>query len=166
MGEVYLSLLQMVYDDDVIPSFEGLADENVWKRPAEGLLSVGEIAGHMAYWQTVRLAGEGEDMDKCKVKSLLIDKRFRYYTSTVDTQPNEQQLAMTASQVCSELIRVHEETKAQFKALNPDLDSSIPGLDAWQTYGFSLKYMIFHASYHVGQIYSARHLLGETTPDN
>ena len=106
MGEVYLSLLQMVYDDEVIPSFEGLADENVWKRPAEGLLSVGEIAGHMAYWQTVRLAGEGEDMDKCKVKSLLIDKRFRYYTSTVDTQPNEQQLAMTASQVCSELIRV------------------------------------------------------------
>ena len=59
-------------------AFEGLADENVWKRPAEGLLSVGELAGHIAYWEAVRLAGEGEEPEKCRVSSLLIDPRFGY----------------------------------------------------------------------------------------
>ena len=29
---------------------------------------------------------------------------------------------MTAEQVCGELLRVHEEAVAHFKALNPDLD--------------------------------------------
>ena len=58
MVEVYLRLLEQGYDE-VKFAFEGLADNNVWKRPAEGLLSVGELAGHIAYWEAVRLAGEG-----------------------------------------------------------------------------------------------------------
>src|ERR1700756_5470009 len=58
MVEVYLKLLEQGYYE-VKFAFEGLADENVWKRPAPGLLSVGELAGHIAFWEAVRLGGGG-----------------------------------------------------------------------------------------------------------
>ena len=165
MLEVYLNLLEQDIFE-VGEAFKGLADENVWKRPAPGLLSVGELAGHVAYWEAVRLAGEGEDLAKCKVSSPLIDARFRYYPTTIPTTPSDQHLAMTAEQVHSELVRVHEESLAQFKALNPDLASAAPALPGNFTYGAQLEYLVFHIAYHTGQMYSARHLLGEETPDN
>jgi hypothetical protein len=165
MLEAYLELLDEGFFE-VTEAFKGLRDENVWKRPAEGLLSVGELAGHMAYWEAGRLAGEGEDLTKCRVSSPLIDPRFRYYPTTLATAPSEQHRAMTAEKVCSELLRVHKESVAHFKALNPDLESASPGLPFNHTYGASLRYLVFHIAYHTGQIYSARHLLGEETPDN
>ena len=58
MVEACLKLLELGYFE-VKCAFEGLADENVWKRPAPGLLSVGELAGHHAFWEAVRLAGDG-----------------------------------------------------------------------------------------------------------
>ncbi len=175
MLDVYLEFLDQGYYE-VKEAFDGLADENVWKRPATGLLSVGELAGHVAYWEAMRLAGDGgrpdthgeEDIDvsNCKVSSLLIDRRFRYYPTTLATPLSEQHLAMTAAQVRDELLRVHEESVAHFKELNPDLNSSGPGWPARHTYGAYLKYLVFHIGYHVGQMYSARHLLGEVTVDN
>ncbi len=98
--------------------------------------------------------------------SPLIDPRFRYYPMTIAHPPSEQNRAMTAEQVCRELLRVHEEAVAHFRALDPDPDSAPPGWPPPWTYGESLKYAVFHVSYHVGQIYSVRHLLGEETPDN
>lgn len=155
---------------EVGEAFKGLADEHVWKRPAERLLSVGELAGHIAHWEAVRLAGEGgkpwPDPAKCRVKSPLIDSRFRYYGITLANPPSEQHLAMTGEQVCTELLRVHQEAVAHFRALNPDPASHPPGWESWWTYGEFVKYLAFHVSYHTGQIYSVRHLLGEETPDN
>src|SRR5438552_15950447 len=109
MLEAYLRQLELDFFE-LTEAFKGLEDENVWKRPAQGLLSVGELAGHMAYWEAVRLAGEGEDLAKCKVTSPLIDPRFRYYGTTIATPPSDQHLAMTAEQVRSELVRVHNES--------------------------------------------------------
>lgn len=170
MVEAYLEVLEEGYYE-VKFAFEGLADENLWKRPAEGLLSVGELAGHIAHWEAVRLAGEvGEtlkpDLAKCRVISPLIDHRFRYYPMTIATPPSEEHLAMTAEQVCSELLRVHNESVAHFKALSPDLDSCPPGCPPNYTYRAFLKYLAFHVAYHTGQMFSVRHLLGEETPDN
>jgi uncharacterized damage-inducible protein DinB len=54
---------------------------------------------------------------------------------------------------------------AHFRALGPDPDSPAPGFGGF-TYREALKYASFHVSYHTGQIYTARHLLGEQTPDN
>jgi uncharacterized damage-inducible protein DinB len=68
---------------------------------------------------------------------------------------------MTAEQVCNELVRVHEEAVAHFKALNPDLDTRIPQCPTGFTYGEYLQYAVFHVAYHTGQMYSVRHLLGE-----
>ena len=178
MVEAYLETLELGYFE-VSEAFGGLSDANVWKRPAEGLLSVGELAGHIAYWEAVRLAGEGgepepeangislmPDLAKCRVSSPLIDHRFSYYPNTIATPPSEQHLAMTAEQVHSELVRVHNESVADFKARNPDLDSIPPGWSAHWTNREFLKYLAFHVGYHTGQMYSARHLLGEETPDN
>jgi hypothetical protein len=169
MVEAYLSVLDLAYFE-VEVAFEGLADEHVWKRPAAGLLSVGELAGHIAYWEAVRLAGQGEeqpqpDRGPCRVNGPLIDRRFRYYDATITHPPSEQHRAMTAAQVCGELLRVHREAVAQFKALNPALESPVPGPHS-MTYDEYLKYASFHVSYHTGQMYSVRHLLGESTPDN
>ncbi len=165
MVEASLKLLELGYYE-VKFAFEGLADENVWKRPAEGLLSVGELAGHIAYWHAIRLAGEGEDLTKCRIVSPLVDQRFRYHPTTQETSPSEQHLTMTAEQVYQELLRVHQEAIAHFKALNPDPDTRIPGCPTGFTYGGYLEYAVFHVSYHTGQMYSVRHLLGETPPDN
>src|SRR6266536_2288705 len=118
MVETCLQLLELGYYEAKF-AFEGLADENVWKRPAPGLLSVGELAGHIAFWEAVRLAGDGSDPAQCRVSSPLIDPRFRYYPATIATPPSEQHLSMTAEQVCRELLRVHEEAVAHFKVLNP-----------------------------------------------
>jgi len=170
MLEAYLSLLELGYFE-VTFAFEGLTDEHVWKRPAEGLLSVGELAGHIVYWEAVRLAGEGgenpeADLERCHVKSPLIDHRFRYYSTTLETPPSGEHLAMTAEQVCRELVRVHEEVVAYLKTLNPEVASSVPGYPSDHTYGEFLKYLAFHIAYHTGQMYTVRHLLGEETPDN
>jgi hypothetical protein len=169
MVEAYLTVLELAYFE-VQEAFKGLADENVWKRPTARLLSVGELAGHVAYWEAMRLAGDGggpeSDVAKCRVSSPLIDRRFQYYPLTLENPPSEQHLAMTAEQVCRELVRVHEEAVAHFKALNPDPDTRIPGCPTGFTYGQYLEYAVFHISYHTGQMYSARHLLGEETPDN
>lgn len=151
-------------------AFKGLKDVNVWKRPAPGLLSIGEQAGHMAYWEAVRLASDGTDnsdrpdLSSCKVKSPLIDEGFRYYTTSVKSPPPDDCLKMTADQVWAELQRVHKQSIAHFKALNPDLDSPAPWWHS--TYRDYLLYAAFHTAYHTGQIYSVRHLLGETPPDN
>lgn len=169
MLETYLDLLDLCYFE-VTEAFKGLADENVWKRPAPGLLSIGELAGHAAYADASRFAGEAvdgsslTDLSDCKIKSPLLDERFSYYTNTLETAPTSEQLGMTASQVESELLRVHRESMAYLKELNPDMASKAPHWGG--SYRELMKYLVFHIAYHTGQMYSARHLLGEETPDN
>ncbi len=170
MFEAYLEVLEESYSE-VTLAFEGLADENVWKRPAAGLLSIGELAGHIAYWEAVRLAGDGgEDpehgLEKCAVSSPLIDPRFRYYTTNLPAPPTEAQRAMTAPQVCGELVRVHTESVAAFQAQYPHWNTDAPGWPPDADYAMFLKYGAFHVAYHTGQMYSVRHLLGDVPPSN
>jgi hypothetical protein len=163
--DTYLEALSLCYFE-VTEAFKGLDDGHVWIRPAPGLLSVGELAGHIAYWEAIRFAGDGasRDLSTCKVSSPLLDQRFAYYPTTLATPPSEEHLAMTADQVCKELLRVHQEAMAHLKAHNPDLESKAPH---WHSsYADLLRYVAFHIAYHTGQMYSVRHLLGEQTPDN
>ena len=169
MLEDLLKSLELGYFE-IGEAFKGLANENVWKRPSPELLSVGELAGHVAYWEAVRMAvepGEGgsrPDLAKCKVKSPLVDERFAYYSSSLNTKPTRGHLEMTADQVHQELVRVHQESVACLRAMSPDLKSSPP---AWgSNFEEYLRYAAFHVAYHTGQMYSARHLLGEETVDN
>ena len=163
MLEIHLKALDLCYFE-VTEAFKGLADEHVWQRPAPGLLSIGEIAGHVAYWEAARFASdpEGDDLAGCSIQSPLLDIRFRYYTTTLPATPV--QLEMTAEQVCAELVRVHNEAMECLKAAN--LDTASPAPHWHSSYDDLLRYIAFHIAYHTGQMYSARHILGETTPDN
>jgi hypothetical protein len=175
MRETYLEQLDLGFYELTF-AFEGLADQNVWKRPADGLLSIGEIAGHIAYWEAVRLAGEGPielmaesaraEPPNCRVSSPLIDNRFQYHTANLPNPPSGPMLAITADKVGAELQRIHKESVSDFKSRNPDLDNDAPGWPPGNTYREFLKYLAFHVAYHTGQIYSVRHLLGDTPPDN
>lgn len=164
MLETYLKLLELDFFE-VTEAFKDLQDQNVWKRPVPTLLSVGELAGHIAYWEAIRFTGHGEDLSHCKIQSLLIDSRFRYYPGTLETPPGPEHLALSAKQVCDELLRVHHECVSYLRELNPNLSDPLPGFEGW-THEENIKYTIFHVAYHTGQMYTVRHLLGEETPDN
>ena len=142
MVDIYLEALELGYYE-VTFAFEGLVDDKVWKRPSKSLLSVGELAGHVAYWEAVKFAGEGEDLAKCRVSSPLIDSRFRYYPETLETSGSDQQRAMSAKEVCAELLRVHEEAMAHFKMLSPDLAGHPPGWQAHYTYLYFSRVQCF-----------------------
>ena len=165
MLDTYLELLDLDFFE-LTEAFSGLADQHVWQRPVPELLSVGELAGHIAFWEATRFAGEGADLAKCRIKSPLLDPPFRYYTTTLESSPTDAQLALSAEAVGAELQRIHRETAEYLRDLNPDLDTNPPGWSEHWTYRESLKYTIFHVAYHTGQMYSVRHLLGEVTPDN
>lgn len=144
--------------------FEGLEDADVWKRAHPKLLSVGELAGHVGYWEGVRLSGPGDDnpdLADVTIKSPLINPGFRYYTSEVDAPVV---LDLTAQQVLDELTRIHKESKAIF--LGKVHDSEDHSGQFAGTWGSTLEYMVFHVSYHAGQAFSVRHIFGHKTNDN
>ena len=136
--------------------------EDLWKRPHPRLLSVGEIAGHVAYWQAVWGTGEGNDrpdVSTLPIQSPLIDHGFRYYTLSVETP---YRVELSPEDVLAEVLRVHEAVKALVIIKN--IEDPYPG--QWGTWGNFVQYQAFHVAYHTGQIYSVRHLLGHHTEDN
>lgn len=163
--EIYDKLFEQAFFE-LGEAFSGLADENVWKRPVDGLLSVGELAGHLAVGGVVWLAGGDGKTVPHGFESPLLDPRFRYYPHTLASSPSEAQLALSAEQVLTELLRLLRSAWKAFQERNPDLDARPEGQDMMPTYGHVVRYQTFHLPYHTGQIYAARHLLGETPPDN
>jgi uncharacterized damage-inducible protein DinB len=148
-------------------AFRGLPDEDVWRRPHDRLLSIGEVAGHIVYSEAVRLTGPGADLHPdlaaVPVKSPLIIAAFSYYPRSVESPI---QLNLTALEVAAEVQRVHQEVKAHVLEIERDSEDPLPRYGGMSTWGANLRYMVFHVAYHTGQIYSARHFLGHETPDN
>ncbi|MFM9873558.1 MAG: hypothetical protein ACKVQS_08865 [Fimbriimonadaceae bacterium] len=150
-------------------ALENLADENVWKRPDPRLLSIGELTGHVCYSNAIRFLSNKDDADPSDVllKSPLIDRKFRYYVYQVD-EPVV--LEMSAPDLASEFDRISKACKEVMVNLNPGYDELLPGrteeMQGFTRWGMTLQYMLFHISYHAGQAYSVRHLLGDTPVDN
>lgn len=136
-------------------AFDGMPDEDVWKRPAARLLSVGELAAHIAYGEVVSILADG-------LESPFTVPAVRYYPYSVE-EPLV--LPMSAAEVYAEVKRVHEACKADLLAHPRPLDETNPIRTDW-TWGYTLQYQAFHIAYHTGQIYSVRHLLGHQTADN
>ncbi|MDR3692227.1 MAG: DUF664 domain-containing protein [Fimbriimonas sp.] len=136
-------------------AFKGLDDSDVWKRPDTKILSVGELAAHVAYWQSKSFFGDS-------FESPLTSMAARYYSSNVDTP---YKLEMGAEAVYNEMKRIHEACKTEFEAHPHDSDEANPNREGW-TWGFTVEYQVFHIAYHCGQMYSVRHLLGHKTVDN
>lgn len=134
-------------------AFEGLDDSDLWARPHPSLLSVGELAGHVAYGEAQMIEG-GCD-------SPLVDSAFDYYLRQVASPVAKD---LTVSQVLQELERVHTTVKAKLEDVS-DFDAKVPWRSDWTWRGF-VRYQVFHVAYHCGQAFSARHLMGHKTNDN
>jgi hypothetical protein len=143
-------------------ALNGLNDEDLWKRAHPKLLSVGELAGHVAYWQAVWTLGDctpDPDLTQMPLQSPLLNRAFRYYTGTVEEPVC---LEIGTARVLEEISRVHEAANAAVR--DKSLDEAYPGM--WKTWGNLVQYQVFHVAYHTGQAYSVRHLLGHETEDN
>lgn len=144
-------------------AFETLEDGDVWRRAHPRLLSVGELAGHVSYWEAIRCASPGaKGAADISIKSPMIDDRFRYYSTSVDAPVD---LGLGAEATLAEFKRVHEGARAALVANWRDDDEPVEGMAPW-TWGQSRAYMLFHVSYHAGQAFSVRHLMGHKTNDN
>lgn len=145
-------------------ALDGLADEDLWRRPTPTLLSIGEIMGHMAYWEAIRFTGPVVEDDP---RGSLVDARFRYYDTTL---ADPVVLPLGVAQAAAELKRVHDAAAAVVRAADPDSQARPPAeiTGMWDdaTWGDLVMYMAFHVGYHTGQAYSVRHLLGHMTKDN
>jgi len=135
--------------------FKGLPDGDLWKRPHPKLLSIGEIAAHIAYWEAKSFFGEG-------FQSELTIHAARYYSSNIQ-EPFQLELGSEA--VYDEVKRIHDACRSAFQSNPHDSEESNPNRVDW-TWGFTLEYQVFHVAYHTGQVYSIRHLLGHETVDN
>lgn len=143
-------------------ALEDLPSEDLWKRPHPRLLSVGELAAHIAYGQAIWTLGDGNpkpDLQQLSIKSPLVTNAFRYYTTNVDAPVA---LDLTTNEVHEEVMRVHEIAKAA--VVGKSKDDPYPAF--WGTWGNMIMYQAFHVAYHTGQAYSVRHLLGHETEDN
>ncbi|MBS1709880.1 MAG: DinB family protein, partial [Armatimonadetes bacterium] len=141
---------------EVGEAFTGLTDEHLWQRPAPGLLSVGELAGHVAFWEAVRYGGKGQtdgwqpDLDSCTILSPLVHPHFRYFTGAVE-EPLPAELAKLSAQVVhDELKRIHAASVEKVRELGIGLDDPIPGWGANTKLGDFVRYSIFHIAYHTG----------------
>ncbi|MBN8690735.1 MAG: DinB family protein [Armatimonadetes bacterium] len=135
-------------------AFDGLQDQDLWTRPHPRLLSVGELAAHVAYGEIRWMLPSFE--------SPLNSDAFAYYFYSVEKPI---QLELTATELYAEVKRVHEACKAHILESRPELSAVMPIREDW-TWGGMLEYMAFHVAYHTGQMYSARHLMGHETNDN
>jgi len=135
-------------------AFIGLRDADLWVRPHPRLLSVGELAAHVAYGE-IRWMHPG-------LESPFNTQAVDYYLRSVE---KPFRLEMSAEEIYAEVKRVHEACKQHVLETRPDLTAKLPQREDW-TWGYTLQYMAFHVAYHTGQMYSARQLMGHETADN
>lgn len=136
-------------------AFKGLEDTDVWARPHPRLLSIGEMASHVAYWEALSFLGEG-------FESPLTATYAHYYTSAVEKPFT---LDLGAAAVLAEIQGIHAACKASFLADPRDSEEKNPHRQDW-TWGILVEYQAFHFAYHTGQMFTTRHLLGHQTVDN
>jgi len=159
-----LDLLIQAWDEghrEFAIALEGLSDEDLWRRAHPRLLSVGELAGHITYYEAI---GHIAEDSSSQIVSPLADPAFRYYTDEVEKPVV---FEMGVDELLKEVARVHEESKRVVLELDPDAADKVSSKTfAGWSWAYYLQYRVFHIAYHTGQIYSVRHLLGHSTTDN
>lgn len=147
-------------------SLDGTPDEDLWKQPHPNLRSIGEVAGHMMYWEA-RMSISPDELgfsegSTATISSPLIDPRFDYYG---DNENKPIRLEMTTAELMAEIKRIHGIARAKLIEMNPDPAAPVTWSPKWH-WSAQLQYRVFHTAYHTGQIYSVRLMLGHTPEDN
>ena len=140
--------------------FEEMEDADLWVRPHENLLSVGEIACHVVYSLVTYANKIGADTE---LTSTLSVKHASYYLHNIGTPI---QLALGVADVAAEVDRIQRAVKAVFLASAAERDEPLAFDGPGRTFGEFADYMVFHIAYHTGQAFSVRHIMGHKTNDN
>lgn len=140
--------------------FEEMEDADLWRRPHPRLVSVGELVAHVVY----ALESYAAKLDSgYPADSPLRIHEARYYLHNVETPIV---LELTVAQAAAELDRVQRAVKDVFLKSAHSRADALTFEGPGRTFGEFADYMIFHAAYHTGQAFSARHLMGHATNDN
>jgi hypothetical protein len=135
-------------------AFENLSDDDLWKRAHPRLLSVGELAAHVAFSES--------QLTRPQTESPLVELRASYYLHNVEDPLIKD---LTVDQVLAEVDRIHNFAKAAAIQIH-DVHATVHWRDDWTWYE-CIKYLgCFHVAYHTGQAFSIRHLMGHKTNDN
>lgn len=156
----------MYFETDL--AFGGLSEENLHRRPAPGLLSVSENVAHVARSEASivyrylfgRPPEEWSD-------GLFRGAQFGWPPTMLEGPVSPELARLSVAEVMGEYLRQHERCYAMAGEL--ELPASHVFEDDWdriRTVRDRLRIAAYHVAYHTGQIYSARHALGEDTPEN
>jgi hypothetical protein len=141
---------------DLQTALTGTPDADLWVRPHPRLVSVGELGGHVAFWEVVNVFESS-----ARPASFLNDQRF----AELDPAAIAPDFDVTTEQLAAELARLHGLAVQELKRLNPTADQVVD-FKPEVSWKWRVTSMVIHAAYHAGQIYSARHVLGHETPEN
>ena len=108
-------------------AFKGLPDADVWRRPDPRLLSVGELAAHVAYGEAQWLLGEAgmESPPRERRRPLLHDETWK----------GPFKVPMGADELLREVQRVHSVCRKVFSEDPPDSEALCPHREG-ATWGF------------------------------
>lgn len=156
----------MYFETDLL--FGGLSEANLHRRPAPGLLCVSEHIAHLARSEAsivnrYMFGQSRESLDDC----LFRRPEFGWPPTMVEGPVNPELARLTAAEVKSEFLRQHERCYSLAQTITLPADHRFD--DDWArvtTVRDRLRIAAYHVAYHAGQIYTARHLLGEETPEN
>ena len=143
-------------------ALEGIPQVDLWRRPHPNLLSIGEIAGHIAYGLVANVFGamnERSDLAGCPIVSPLLNESFRYFSTNHEAPVV---LKLDVESVIAEIEKVFDASRLE--VTQHQSDELV--LSHWKTWGALANYQAFHIAYHTGQIYTARHIFGHKTEDN
>ncbi len=156
----------MYFETDL--AFGGLSPQNLHRRPGPGLLAISEHVAHVVRSEASiinrGLFGQSpRQWEDC----LLRQPEFGWPPTMLEGPINPELERMSVDEVMDAYLRQHSRCYelAQTCHLSPDHVFK----DHWErctTVRDRLRIAAYHVAYHTGQIYSARHLLGEETPEN
>jgi len=166
----------MYFEADLV--FGGLQEANLHRRPAPGLLAASEHAAHLARSEASivdrYLFGRAPESPLARGEGapgwadcLFRRPEFGWPPTMLERPVNPELASLTVSEVYDELLAQHRRCYELAKTLELPPDHTFD--DDWvriRTVRDRLRIAAYHVAYHMGQIYSVRHLLGEETPEN
>ena len=156
----------MYFETDLV--FGGLSESNIHKRPGPGLLAVSEHAVHVARSEASIIdrflfGRPQEEWADC----LFRKKEFGWPPTMLESPVDPELVKMSVREVEAEYLKQHNRCYELAKTLKLPADHTFT--DDWDrcvNVRDRLRIAAYHVGYHAGQIYSARHMLGEDTPEN
>lgn len=156
----------MYFETDLV--LGGIRPENVHRRPGPGLLSISEHLAHVARSEgsIIRRFLLGEDGGAWQT-SVLTRSVFGWPPTMLESPVDRDLSGMSLKDLTDEYLLLHQRCYEAAQTLTlPAQHTFVDDWDRVVTVRDRLRIAAYHVAYHCGQIYSARHLLGEDTPEN